>query len=354
MTFLRNAWYPLCWSAEVGEALTSHMALGERIVTFRTSEGHIAALEDCCPHRLLPLSMGRRRGDSIECGYHGMTFDCSGRCVAIPGQPVIPSTATVRSYPVEERLGLAWIWMGEAEKADPAQLIDLPQYADPAWKAVHGASLHNAAGYLHLIDNLLDPSHVTFVHGTTLATPGGRDVPVQHEKDAGGITVWRWILDSPPIPVFAKTGLFRGNADRWHYYRFTPPSCCVIDFGSGEPGRLTPETRSQGLQIYACHFILPVDERNCIDHWLHVRNFRIDDAALDRQLNEDLAGAFLEDKAILEAIQQQEDRHPGRHRIRLAIDGGPNRARLMMRRLIEAEQAEARRPAGGHSASSAA
>lgn len=340
MTFLRNAWYPLCWSAEVGEALSPHTALGEKIVVFRKADGSIAALEDCCPHKFLPLSMGRRKGDQVECGYHGMTFDCSGRCTAIPGQPVIPTTAAVRSYAVEERLGLAWIWMGAAEDADRTMLYDLPQYGDPAWKAVHGASLYNAANYMNLIDNLLDPSHVTFVHGTTLATPGGRDVPVQSEKHENGVTVWRWILDSPPIPVFAKTGHFKGNADRWHYYMFTPPSSCVIDFGSGEPGALTEETRSQGLQIYACHFILPVDETSCIDHWLHVRNFRIDDAALDRQLNEDLAGAFLEDKAILEAIQLQEARYPERRQMKLAIDGGPNRARLMLRKLIEAEQAQ--------------
>lgn len=345
MPFLRNAWYPLCWSAEVGEELTSRKILGEKVVLFRKRDGRVAALEDICPHRFLPLSMGRRDGDAIECGYHGMTFDCSGRCTRIPGQTSIPVTASVRAYPVEERLGLAWIWMGEPARADLSMLYDLPQYGDPAWRAVHGASLHNAANYLNLIDNLLDPSHVTFVHGSTLATPGGRDVPVQSEKLQDGILVWRWILDSPPIPVFAKTGAFKGNADRWHYYHFTPPSSCVIDFGSGEPGALTPETRSQGLQIFACHFITPVDAENCIDHWLHVRNFRIDDARLDQQLNADLAGAFLEDKAILEAIQAQEALYPERRQLKLAIDGGPNRMRLMMRRLIEEEEAAGAEPA---------
>ncbi|MEQ8346831.1 MAG: aromatic ring-hydroxylating dioxygenase subunit alpha [Sneathiellaceae bacterium] len=338
MSFLRNAWYPLCWSDEVaGVALKPCMILGERVVLYRKGDGGIAALEDICPHKFLPLSMGRRKGDQIECGYHGMTFDCSGRCTVIPGQPVVPATARVRAYPVADRLGLVWIWMGDPAKADEGSLTDLPQYHDPAWKAVHGASLFNAANYLNLIDNLLDPSHVTFVHGSTLATPGGRDVPVQCERQGDGITVWRWILDSPPIPVFAKTGHFKGNADRWHYYMFTPPSNCVIDFGSGEPGALTEETRSQGLQIFACHFITPVDETSCIDHWLHVRNFRIDDTALDAQLNADLAGAFNEDKAILEAIQQQEARYPERRQMKLAIDGGPNRMRMVMRRLMEAE-----------------
>ena len=121
---------------------------------------------------------------------------------------------------------------------------------------------------------------------------------------------------------------------------FTPPANCVIDFGSGEPGELTEATRSQGLQVFACHFITPVDETSCIDHWLHVRNFRIDDTALDAQLNADLAAAFNEDKEILEAIQVQEARYPERRQIRLAIDGGPNRMRMMMRKLIEEESGE--------------
>jgi vanillate O-demethylase monooxygenase subunit len=322
----------------VDDGLFAQQVLGERIVFFRKSDGNVAALEDLCPHRFLPLSKGRRCGDAIECGYHGLVFEADGRCSRIPGQPVVPSSAKVRSYPTGESMGLIWIWMGEPPMADPSRLYRLPQYDDHRWRAVHGGSLPNRANYLSLCDNLLDPSHVTYVHKTTLATPGVKDVPVTVEATAEEIVVWRWLLDSPPIPVFEKTGLFKGNVDRWHYYHFTPPSSCVIDFGTADVGAVTKETRHTAPQIYACHFITPVDDRNCVDHWLHVRNFSIDDVAVDAQLTADLAGAFLEDKAILEAIQIEADRWPDRSQLKIGVDTGPVRMRRMLDKLIDGER----------------
>src|SRR5215469_3217534 len=111
--FMRNAWYVAAWDREVTRDLLSVQVLGERIVLYRTECGTPVALEDACPHRKLPLSMGRIHGDHVECGYHGLTFDCEGACVRAPGSPRIPQGAKVRSYPLAERYGLLWIWMGE-------------------------------------------------------------------------------------------------------------------------------------------------------------------------------------------------------------------------------------------------
>ena len=180
--YVRNAWYPAAWSRDVVHALTPRRILGQCVVLYRTSSGAIAALEDACPHRLTPLSMGRLRGDAVECGYHGMTFDCAGRCVRIPGQPTIPALAKVRSYPVVENMGLAWIWMGDAALADPSTVYDLPQYHDPSWSAVEGDALRIDCHYLNLADNLCDPAHVSFVHLSTLGSASGEDVPVHTEK----------------------------------------------------------------------------------------------------------------------------------------------------------------------------
>ena len=116
--YVRNAWYPAAWSRAISRELTTRRILGQPVVLFRTGTGAVAALEDACPHRLAPLSMGRLKGDTIECGYHGMTFDCRGECVRIPGQEVIPRNARVRSYPMVENMGLAWIWMGDPAAAD--------------------------------------------------------------------------------------------------------------------------------------------------------------------------------------------------------------------------------------------
>ena len=107
--FLRNAWYVAGWATEITRDLCPIQVLGEKIVIYRKEDGAPAALEDSCPHRRLPLSMGRLIGDHVECGYHGLTFDCAGKCIRVPGQDRIPPKARVRSYPVAEKWGLVWI-----------------------------------------------------------------------------------------------------------------------------------------------------------------------------------------------------------------------------------------------------
>ena len=126
--FVRNAWYPAAWTRDVGRSLTTRKILGSEVVLYRKEDGSIAALDNVCPHRFAPLSMGKLKGDAVECGYHGMTFDCSGKCIRIPGQEIIPPNAKVGSYPIRENMGLAWIWMGAPEKAAQTPVYDLPQY----------------------------------------------------------------------------------------------------------------------------------------------------------------------------------------------------------------------------------
>ena len=112
--FMRNAWYVAASETELGEQLFAVKLLNEAVVLYRKGDGTPVALEDACPHRKLPLSLGRRQGDDIECGYHGLTFDCSGSCVRAPGSKHVPQGAKVRSYPLAVRYGLIWIWMGDA------------------------------------------------------------------------------------------------------------------------------------------------------------------------------------------------------------------------------------------------
>ena len=341
--YVRNAWYPAAWTRDVKRELISRRILEEDVVLYRTSAGSPAALEDTCPHRLTPLSMGRLRGDTIECGYHGMTFDCRGECVRIPGQEIIPRNAQVRSYPVVENMGLAWIWMGDPALAEPSALYDLPQYHAANWSAVEGDALRIDCHYLSLADNLCDPAHVSFVHLSTLGNTEGEDVPVHSEKTGENTLVtWRWILNSPAIPLFAKFGKFSGNVDRWHYYHYTAPSIAVIDFGSALTGTGAAEgARDNCVQIYACHFITPVDASSCIDHWLFVKNFATDEATTKAMI-EQFRIAFNEDKVILEAIQRKEKQPRARRPIRLGIDAAPTRMRQMVENRIKAEAASAR------------
>lgn len=165
--FLHNSWYVAAWAHELGDRPLARTILGEPIVLFRTASGAVGALRDRCPHRHLPLSMGKIVGEDIECGYHGMQFGVGGRCRAIPSQSLVPPSARVRAYPLREKYGWVWIWMGEADAADEALIPDFSKLTDPAFAAV-GKTNHVRASYRLLIDNLLDLSHVGFVHTSTI------------------------------------------------------------------------------------------------------------------------------------------------------------------------------------------
>lgn len=338
MKYVKDAWYPIVWADKIGRELSRHVVLEQPLVVFRREDGGIVALQDACPHRLAPLSLGKLKGDTVECGYHGMTFDCSGKCVRIPGQEVIPSNAVVAAYPLEEKYGLVWVWMGNPAGADKSKIFHLEQYDAPGWRAVQGDTLRIECNYLSLCDNLLDPAHVTFVHTTTLGTPAGATVPVNNEYGDNAITVWRWIRGAQAIPLFAKYGRLSGAVDRWHYYNYTTPCFFSIDMGSCVSGSI-PEAnnRHEGVQMHVCHVLTPVDERTVLQHWFHVRNFRSDDHSIDAQLTADLDMAFKEDKVILERIQHEEERNADYKRIVLGIDAAPRKMRRMVDRLIDAE-----------------
>src|SRR5512145_2758989 len=97
--FLRNYWDVAASTQEIGRKPLGRVILGEPVVMFRTEGGTAVALEDRCPHRRLPLSMGKLVGDDVlQCHYHGLRFDRTGQCVRVPGQDMIPRTARVKSY----------------------------------------------------------------------------------------------------------------------------------------------------------------------------------------------------------------------------------------------------------------
>ncbi|PVB60125.1 aromatic ring-hydroxylating dioxygenase subunit alpha [Labrenzia sp. 011] len=341
MEFVRNAWYVAAWSSEIDDDLRRFTILDEHIVMYRKTDGTIAALEDRCPHRLLPLSLGTRKGDDIQCGYHGMTFDCDGKCVRIPGQSNLPSSAYVVSYPVHERHGIVWIWTGDREKADPDDIFDMPEFTDPDWLAHHGDALHLKANYMNVAENLVDPAHVSFVHPTTLGNAASENVPVHVSTEGETIVAWRWIRDAEPIGFFRKFGGFTDNVDRWHYYYLHTPSIAVIDFGSAPTtDNLAEDERNKGNRIFALHFLTPVTRDHTIDRWMHIRNTAIDDEAASESMDAMFRIAFQEDKDVLEAIQQEEDRPAKRRPIRIAIDKGPMVYRKRISELIEKERTQ--------------
>jgi len=123
-SFPLNAWYAAAWSQEIKHELAARAICEKDVVLYRRADGEVAALEDACWHRLLPLSMGRLDGDQVVCGYHGLVFNAAGRCTYMPAQKTINPSACVRAYPVAERHRLVWLWPGDPALADPAKIPD--------------------------------------------------------------------------------------------------------------------------------------------------------------------------------------------------------------------------------------
>jgi phenylpropionate dioxygenase-like ring-hydroxylating dioxygenase large terminal subunit len=158
--------------------------LDEPVVFFRGASGAVSALEDRCCHRNLPLSHGRVEGDTLTCGYHGMVYDAGGVCVKVPGQEFIPKAACVRNFPVREQDGVVWFWPGDPSLAAHAEPPAYPFHSDPRW--AHKGSRYLVQGHHELInDNLIDLSHVGYVHGKTIGGTPRRTPPRRWRSSAG-------------------------------------------------------------------------------------------------------------------------------------------------------------------------
>lgn len=336
--FLRNCWYVAGWSRDIA-TLKPITILGEKIVLYRSSDGVVVALEDACPHRKLPLSKGTLKDDRIICGYHGLTFDDTGACVAAPTQGRIPTGAKVRSYPAAERYGLVWLWMGDSAHADPALIIDIPNYNDAAWGRTAGGDMTIACNYLYVVDNLLDPSHVAWVHLTSFAGAKTDGAPLNIDRAENGVTVWRWMMDAPPPSYYARLVKFSGNADRLQHYECVIPSIAInksIYSPSGSGGADKPLSELSYVNI-SYNFITPIDEANSHYYWFQHRNTDPQDEAISQTMNEGARMAFEEDKAVLEAVQIGMGNRSTPH-LDLALDAGALRFRKLLSSRIAAEQ----------------
>lgn len=342
--FVRNAWYVAAWSKEIAGAPFSRRILGEPIVMYRGPDAALAALLDRCPHKLAPLSLGKVIGDRLQCGYHGLEFDRAGRCVRVPGQPNIPPQARVRSFPVVEKYGAAWIWMGDPALADPRRIIQVERHGAPGWAVVDGGYQYHRASYLTIADNLQDPAHTTFVHARTIGNPAASEVPVsiRQGRDEWGneyLLAFRWTNDAEPPPLDRKIGGFAGRTDRCQYYYFYPPCASRVDVVTMAAGQEhSEENMDKGLRAFSYKFLTPETENRTHFFWMHVRNFRVDDRAFEEEFVRSMSATFEEDNEITSAVQREQDATGLRQCVWIAIDAAPTKVKRMIEKLAEAER----------------
>ena len=337
--FLRNCWYVAGWSKDYGRELKAETYLGDDIVIYRREDGAPVALENACPHRKLPLSDGNLKGDTVECGYHGLTFDCTGTCVAAPTQQgQIPRRAVVRSYPVTDRYRLLWIWMGDPALADPNLIFPVENFDDPSWGCTDGGVLDIGCNYLWVCDNLLDPSHVAWVHVSSFAGAGTDEEPLSVEKTDRGVIVSRWIYGKPPSPYYAGLVKFDGPCDRLQHYEMCLPAIGLnksvyTPAGTGGPDKAPVDKTYINISY---NFMTPIDEDRTRYFWFQHRNTDPGDEEVSRKMNAGAYMAFEEDRAVLEKVHLGMKYEVTPH-IDLGLDAGAKQFRLMLSRQIEAE-----------------
>jgi phenylpropionate dioxygenase-like ring-hydroxylating dioxygenase large terminal subunit len=336
-SFPINAWYAAAWDAEVKQVLLPRTICGKHVVMYRKADGAIAALEDACWHRLVPLSKGRLEGDTVVCGYHGLKYNAQGRCTFMPSQETINPSACVRAYPAVERHRFIWLWMGDPAAADPSTVPDMHWNDDPAW-AGDGKTIHVKCDYRLVLDNLMDLTHETFVHSSSIGNAALLEAPfeVTHGKETA--TVTRWMRGIEPPAFWAKQLGQGGPVDRWQIIRFEAPCTIAIDVGVAPAGSGAPDgDRSHGVNGFVLNTITPETDSTCHYFWAFVRNYRLAEQRLTTEIRDGVAGIFREDELILEAQQQAMDENPGRVFYNLNIDTGAMWARRAIDRMIARE-----------------
>jgi phenylpropionate dioxygenase-like ring-hydroxylating dioxygenase large terminal subunit len=335
--FLVNCWYVAGWSAEFSPGdLLSRRILNQAIVLFRTQDGIIGALEDRCYHRAVPLSIGRVDGNIIRCSYHGMEYDVAGRCVKIPSQDAIPQSAKVRRYPSHEQDALIWIWMGDQDAADIGAIPRQTQHNDPkwGWKSDH---YHVDGNWQLLIDNLMDLSHLPYIHPHTI----GGD-PETHFRAAmntrrteKSVSVQRHMPNSMPPPTYVAAKGFTGQIDRWQEIEFQPVVLRIHTGGCDAGTGAYDGKREHGFSMLGFHAITPESEHTTHYFWSIATNI-LKDGVLDLVF-EQTGYTFCEDQEVLEVQQRRIDDEPLRPLLDIKSDAGGNHVRRWLKELIYAE-----------------
>jgi phenylpropionate dioxygenase-like ring-hydroxylating dioxygenase large terminal subunit len=162
---LKNLWYPICPSNFIGERPVSLRRLGMKFVLWRDTNGELHALEDHCPHRGAPLSLGVPLGDRIACPYHGVEVRKDGVVIRVPGSPgcKLEGAKATRSFHVKEAAGAVFLYNAGKDVAEPPPLV-LPEQLTGAEYSHFLCYTEWKGDYRYVLDNVIDPMHGTFLH----------------------------------------------------------------------------------------------------------------------------------------------------------------------------------------------
>jgi vanillate O-demethylase monooxygenase subunit len=340
LDYVRNGWYAAAWSRELGDDVVARTFLEEPVILFRSSAGEAVALTDRCAHRAYPLSLGTRIGDTIRCGYHGFTYDCTGRCVAIPAQEHIPAAYGVRRYPTIERGGLVFIWMGDPKRADPEGLPDLFELGltDARFHVdIGGLNVWNNR-YQLINENLLDLSHIEFLHFGTIGTPNVAASPVVTTGRGNAIEASRTIHNDRATPLHTRALGIEGAMDRTTRSLFYAPGAHVTQVLMVAPGS-NARFGDPGYfgEFKQAHLITPSTAGVTYYFWSIARTAR-DDAETSAFMLQAFRTVFAQDGVALEAQERSLRGDPHFHELSCKADEAAIKARKLLAELMRAER----------------
>lgn len=339
--FVRNCWYVVAWRDEVqGETLLERTVLGESLLIYRTQAGEPVVLDNRCAHRHAPLSKGRRLGDQVRCQYHGLVFDATGRCVEVPGQDRIAEGLRTKAYPAVQRGAWIWVWMGEPALADEALIPNAFSLDDPAWRYKPGGYMHYDVDYLLICDNLLDFSHVSYVHEATLGGGGSADIAEARpviERVPRGVRVTRDVRNTVPAPYHVKLGRFDGPVDRRFAYDFLVPGVLLMHTDV-KPSGTPDDDMSQALRQHSCQALTPETENSTHYFFMQAHAFKLDDPSISEAIYDSVVQAFNEDHETITAQARLIARSKPKPMQPLQADAALGQFRFLVKQMIEQEQ----------------
>jgi phenylpropionate dioxygenase-like ring-hydroxylating dioxygenase large terminal subunit len=295
-----NAWFMACWADELADdRMLARTLLDRPLVLFRDADGGPAALDDMCPHRFAPLSRGRLSNGVVQCGYHGLRFDASGACLGnASAYSSFPPGTRVGSHKVVERHRVVWIWLGDEDLADPGLIPPLTRMPEPGGHENIGHYLHVHANWLLEIDNIMDLTHVHYLHLGSLGNESMRSGAMQvSEKD--GVVRAELVMPGTICPFGPLQGQL---CDQWNNVEWYAPAAMILDFGAVPPG--TPAIQDEGG--YAFHIFTPETERTTHYFFGSSGSYSEKEAKMPQMIGELQNWVFLEeDNPMMEAIEER-------------------------------------------------
>lgn len=343
--FVRNSWYVAAWSHEVAaDGLLARTIIDVPLVLWRDAAGAAVAFRDRCCHRAAPLSLGRREGEHLRCRYHGLLFDRDGRCVWTPAQEKVPARARVQTYPIVERHRWIWVWMGDPAAADPTLIPDTQWVDHPDWRSKPGY-LHYDTNYLLIADNLLDFSHLPYLHPTSVGgSPDYAAVLPTMTKLPRGVRLTKWVKNTEPPAYSAQYGGYPPGAkvDRWMFYDFVVPGVLTMDSGMVPAGAsAAPGQRENAIEFRGCQALTPETEHSTHYFFAHCHNFLTDRPEVTDAIHAGILTAFEEDRTMITAQAQNLARDPKFHMVPLEVDSALAQFRWTIAQLCREESATA-------------